>query len=107
MTKRLIILAVAVVLVAGSVPAGLAGDFFEPGQKPSSEAVAYDAVVGRPVGLAAIGLGAALFVATLPGTLPARQVKQANQAFLKNPSQWTLKRPLGINGPRRYQYFLP
>jgi len=107
MTRTLLILALAVVLVAGSVSAGLAADFFEPGEEPSSAAVAYDALVCRPFGVAAIGLGAVAFVATLPGTLPSRNVQRASRAFLKEPTDWTFKRRLGTRTLRRKQYFLP
>lgn len=105
MTRTLIIVAVAVVLLAGSVSAGLAGDFFQPWEEPSSVAVAYDALVCRPFGIAAIGVGAVAFVATLPGTAPSRNVRRARRAFLREPTDWTFKRPLGIR--TRRQYFLP
>jgi len=102
MTRTLLILALAVVLVAGSVSAGLAADL-----EPSSAAVGYDALVCRPFGVAAIGLGAVAFVATLPGTLPSRNVQRASRAFLKEPTDWTFKRRLGTRTLRRKQYFLP
>jgi hypothetical protein len=107
MTRTLIILTVVSVLLAGWVSAGLAADFFEPGDEPSSAAVAYDALLCRPFGLAAIGFGAAAFVATLPGSVPSRNCHAAARAFLKEPTYWTFKRRLGTRTLMRKQYFLP
>jgi len=105
MTRMLIICAVAAFFLAGSVSAPLAADYSASPEEPSSVAVAYDALLCRPFGLVAIGFGAAAFVATLPGTLPSRNVKRANRAFLKEPTDWTFKRRLGTRASRRY--FLP
>lgn len=107
MARMLIILTLAGVLLAGWIPASLAADFFEPGQEPSSVAVAYDALICRPFGLAAMGFGAAAFVATLPASAPSRNCHIAARAFLKEPTYWTFKRRLGIRTLRQKQYFLP
>lgn len=107
MTRTLTIVALVAVLVAGSVSIGLTADFFEPWDEPSSAAVAYDALLCRPFGLAAIGFGAAAFVATLPGSVPSRNCHIAARAFLKEPTYWTFKRRLGTRTLRRKQYFLP
>ena len=54
-----------------------------------------DALVLRPLGLAATVLGAAAFVLTLPFSLPTRSAEKAAQALVVKPAEYTFGRPLG------------
>lgn len=54
-----------------------------------------DAVVMRPLGLAATVLGAAVTVVTLPFTLPGGNVGEAARTMIVEPAEYTFNRPLG------------
>ncbi len=54
-----------------------------------------DAVVARPLGLAAIVVGTALTVVTLPFTIPSGSVKASARELIVRPAEYTFKRPLG------------
>ena len=54
-----------------------------------------DVIVLRPFGIAATVLGAAVFVVSLPFTLPTRSVDQAAQRLVVDPAKFTFVRPLG------------
>lgn len=63
---------------------------FEP-----AEAMVVDAVVLRPLGLAATVLGAGVFVISLPFTLPSGSVGDAAEELVAKPARYTFQRPLG------------
>jgi hypothetical protein len=54
-----------------------------------------DLVVLRPFGLVATALGTAVFIASLPFTLPTLSVKQAAKKLIVEPAKYTFARPLG------------
>jgi len=57
--------------------------------------VIWDMVLARPAGVLSIGIGTALFVVSLPFTLPSKTVKTASQKLIMDPINYTFKRPLG------------
>ncbi|HXG48269.1 MAG TPA: hypothetical protein VNO52_11645 [Methylomirabilota bacterium] len=61
----------------------------------SPEAVAADAVLARPVCLAATVVGSVIFVVSLPAALLSKSTKQAAKALVVTPAQLTFTRPLG------------
>ncbi len=69
-------------------------------EAPSSLWVASDAVLGRPLGLAATILGTTLFVVTLPFSVPSESVSEAGQGLVVVPGGWTFVRPMGQSDPR-------
>jgi hypothetical protein len=69
-------------------------------QEPSSAVVFADAVIGRPLGVAATAVGTATFVATLPFTVGPKGVRTAARALVVKPAGWTFVRPLGGSDPR-------
>jgi hypothetical protein len=54
-----------------------------------------DAVVMRPLGLAATVLGAVITVVTLPFTLPTGSADEAARYMIVEPAEYTFNRPLG------------
>ena len=70
-----------------------------PPKKPSSTVVFADAVIGRPLGLAATVVGTTLFVVTLPFTAHSGSVEAAAHSLIVQPGGWTFVRPLGRSAP--------
>ena len=54
-----------------------------------------DALLLRPLGLAATALGTAAFVLTLPFSLPTRSAGKVAEALVCKPAKYTFARPLG------------
>ena len=54
-----------------------------------------DAVVMRPLGLAATLVGAVLTVVALPFTIPSGSVESSVRELIVKPAEYTFKRPLG------------
>ncbi len=106
----LVILAISLVCVWAGV--GLAGQIGyslkssgtgfafkpEPGV-PSSGVMAVDGLVGRPLGLAAIAVGTATFIVTLPASLATHTADEAAWGLMGRPAAWTFDRPLGRGNP--------
>jgi hypothetical protein len=54
-----------------------------------------DLLVGKPIGLVALGLGALTYVVTLPITLPFGWQQTAAESLVKKPYRFTVQRGLG------------
>ena len=54
-----------------------------------------DALLLRPLGLAATVLGTAAFIVTLPFSLPTRSADDAANVLVVKPAAYTFARPLG------------
>jgi hypothetical protein len=77
-----------------------AGFAFKPNPNPPSSAVvAADAIIGRPLGLATTIGGAAVFLVTLPVSLPSESTAEAAWGLVGRPGGWTFVRPLGRGEP--------
>jgi hypothetical protein len=63
--------------------------------KPTGEAIAGDALLVRPIGLAATVLGLGIFIVSLPFTIPSGSVGTAAKALIGEPAQYTFARPIG------------
>ena len=61
----------------------------------SAEAMIADGLLLRPAGIAATVLGTAVFVVTLPFSIPTRSVGKAAQKLIVDPARYTFVRPLG------------
>jgi len=90
--KKIIIAALVVAsLIGNSVPAmaegGSAGD--------ASVKMTVDAILGRPLGLAATAVGTALFIVALPFAALGGNVKPVAQTLVVDPFKFTFTRPLG------------
>jgi len=67
----------------------------EPGQQASAEEMIADFLLFRPLGIVTTALGTAVFVASLPFTVPAGNTKAAFQKLVIGPAKYTFYRPLG------------
>lgn len=93
------LLAALVLTCIISVPA-MAG----PEDAPSAEAVAIDIIVARPLGVVITGVGAALFIVSLPFSLLGRNVGEAGKALVGGPAKETFLRCLGCSRDRSASY---
>jgi hypothetical protein len=65
----------------------------------SAEAMIVDGLLLRPGGIVATVLGTAVFVVTLPFSIPTRSVDKAAQKLVVDPARYTFVRPLGQVDP--------
>jgi hypothetical protein len=106
----LIILVMSLICAWGSV--GTAGQIgysmrgaekgfgFKPDPNPpSSSVVAVDGIIGRPLGLATTIAGAAVFLVTLPVSIPSQSTAEAAWGLVGRPGGWTFVRPMGRGEP--------
>jgi hypothetical protein len=64
-------------------------------EKNTAGAMTADLVIVRPLGIVATILGCAVFVVSLPFSALGNNTKEASQKLVKDPVQFTFKRPLG------------
>jgi hypothetical protein len=88
--KKLILAA----LLASSAGQAVALDP-EADRVPSASEVFLDAALVRPLGVVTLVSSAAVWVLSLPFTLPTRSVGKATDALLVTPFEHTFKRPVG------------
>lgn len=91
----------ALVMAAGSMPAmaGNADTPYHDPETPAAYAMVADAVVARPLLLAATVVGTGVFVLTLPFTLASGSVGKAGKALVVEPGEATFVRCLGCRKP--------
>ena len=65
------------------------------GNDVSAESIIADGLLLRPAGVLATIVGSALFVVTLPFSIPTRSVDKAAQKLVVDPAKYTFVRPLG------------
>ena len=102
-TKKMFVLCLAAVLIilpvasayADEVDTNTADTKTIDEETPSAGAMAADLVIARPLGIASTALGCAVFIASLPFSLPGGNVKKAFKATVVKPAAFTFKRPLG------------
>jgi|TARA_B100000029_G_scaffold511234_1_gene604718 hypothetical protein len=58
-------------------------------------AIVADVFIARPLGIMATLAGSALYVVSLPFTVPARGTEQAKRVLVDYPFHYTFSRPLG------------
>ncbi len=84
------------------VGAGTYENYYQTAASP--EAMAYDGLLARPFGTAATVTGIGFFLATLPVSLTSGSTCAAGQRLVKDPGDYTFRRPMG----REYKrFFLP
>ena len=64
-------------------------------ESPSAGAMAADLVLARPLGIASTALGCAVFIVSLPFSLPGGNAKKVFKKTVVEPAEFTFKRPLG------------
>jgi hypothetical protein len=88
MRKKSIAFLVAFALIVSSVPA-----FAEPPK--DGMVIVADVLFARTVGLVAIVFGSAMWVVSLPFSIPSSSVDTAGQLLVVDPCKFTFVRPLG------------
>lgn len=101
-TKKMFVLCLAVVMVILPMASGYAGvsdtkaDTKTVGEEgPSAGAMAADLVLARPLGIASTALGCAVYIVSLPFSLPGGNSKAVFKTTVAKPAAFTFKRPLG------------
>jgi hypothetical protein len=106
----LVILVISLVCAWGSVgTAGQIGYSMRGAEKgfasnpdpnpPSSAVMAFDGLIGRPLGLATTLAGTVLLVVETPFTLHSDTTSDAAWGLVGRPAGWTFVRPLGRSAP--------
>jgi hypothetical protein len=93
-SKSLAACTLALILAAGTAP-GLAQDYRGGIVTEKGSDMLLDALVVRPVMLATTIVGAGLFVASMPFTVPSNSLEAAGREFFYKPGEYTFARPLG------------
>ncbi len=88
-------LSISGLLLSGSVAAAVCDTDYRHGEEPVAAAMLADAVLVRPLTLVASVVGAAIWVVTLPFTLPGGNTGEAGDVLVMDPLCYTFKRPLG------------
>ena len=94
MRKTIVALAAAAGLLVATLPA-MADEADSISAAPSAEAMAFDLVVVRPLGVVATIAGTVLFVASLPIDLLAWNIHDPAQRLVVEPARFTFTRDLG------------
>ncbi len=89
MGRMIMAILVVIAVTCVSVPA-FAADKGDEGMM-----VTVDVLLVRPVSLAATVVGTAIFVVSLPFTIPAGGVSKAASVLISEPFAYTFKRPIG------------
>ncbi len=76
-----------------SVHYHFSGGYF--GESGSGEAMAFDAVIIRPVSLVTTVAGSAIYTISLPFSLLGGNEQAAREKLVLEPARYTFKRPLG------------
>jgi len=88
-----IVLAAALVFIPFAT-AALAGTYTDK-EDIDAGAMAADFLFARPIGIVSVVAGAAIFIVSLPFSALGGNVKDAAQKLVKDPINFTFKRPLG------------
>ena len=64
-------------------------------REPSGEAIVFDVVLARPLGLVTLVAGTAIFIVGLPFTLPTGSVGVSAKKLIADPFRFTFTRPVG------------
>jgi hypothetical protein len=72
----------------------LAQEYFE-SEEPEGGEMIYDFVIVRPIGIIATAVGSIFYVVSLPFSAWGDNVDAAREKLVKDPFNYTFKRPLG------------
>lgn len=72
-------------------------------REPSGEAIVFDIILGRPLGLVTIVAGTAIFIVGLPFTIPTGSVGTSAKKLIADPFRFTFIRPVGEIPEEPYQ----
>ena len=92
--KSLIIVMIAAIMIMPLATSAIAEEYFE-AEDPSGGAMMFDFAVVRPIGIAATAVGCVFFVVSSPFAALGGNIDQAKEKLIKDPVDFTFKRPLG------------
>jgi len=95
MQSGVVLLVAVLFLCATSLVHAAEDSYMARTEDVSAEAMIADGLLLRPAGIAATVLGTAVFVVTLPFSIPTRSVGKAAQKLIVDPARYTFVRPLG------------
>ena len=96
--KSVIIVMIAAMMIMPL--AANAGEYFE-AEDPSGGAMMFDFAVVRPVGIVATAVGCVFFVISSPFAALGGNIDTAGEKLVKDPVNYTFKRPLGYFESKR------
>ena len=85
---------IAALIAVPFATSALAQEYFET-KEPSGDAMLYDTIVLRPVGIVATAVGSVFWLISLPFSAAGGNVDTATEKLVKEPAAFTFKRPLG------------
>lgn len=85
---------VATLVIVPFGTAALADDLMKE-EEISAPAMMADAVVVRPVGILATGVGFVVYIVSLPFSYPGGNTQKVWETLVEAPAKFTFKRPLG------------
>ena len=89
------LLVVVLFLCATSLVHAAENSYMARTEDVSAEEIIVDGLLLRPGGLVATVVGTAVFVVTLPFSIPTKSVDKAAQRLIVDPVRYTFVRPLG------------
>ena len=104
MQSGVALLVVVLFLCATSLVHAAEASYMARTEDASAEEIIADGLLLRPSGIVATVVGTAVFVVTLPFSIPTRSVDKAAQKLVVDPARYTFVRPLGLiesNKPMR------
>ena len=95
MQSGVVLLVVVLFLCATSLVHAAENSYMARTEDVSAEEIIVDGLLLRPGGIVATVVGTAVFVVTLPFSIPTRSVDKAAQKLIVDPAKYTFVRPLG------------
>ena len=95
MQSGIALLVVVLFLCATSLVHAAENSYMARTEDVSAEEIIVDGLLLRPGGLVATVVGTAVFVVTLPFSIPTKSVDKAAQKLIVDPAKYTFVRPLG------------
>src|SRR4029450_427712 len=96
MQSGIALLVVALFLCATSLVHAAENSYMARTEEVSAEEIIVDGLLLRPSGIVAPVVGTAVFVVTLPFSIPTKSVDKAAQKLIVDPARYTFVRPLGL-----------
>jgi hypothetical protein len=101
MQSGIALLVVALFLCATSLVHAAENSYMARTEDVSAEEIIVDGLLLRPSGIVATVVGTAVFVVTLPFSIPTKSVDKAAQKLIVDPVRYTFVRPLGQIEPKK------
>ncbi|MFZ5569549.1 MAG: hypothetical protein ACOZF0_04045 [Thermodesulfobacteriota bacterium] len=93
--KRILKKIKQIIVAVTLVSLGAAADGHAAATNLDAGSMVADTLIARPLGLAALVFGSAMFVVSLPFSAPGGNISLAAEKMVVNPAKFTFARPLG------------